>query len=167
MANYVKSYKIKDKLVWTWPGHKSNLLEASYAQRKRNGETSLITKVYTTDIPPPAPPVKYNQWGEIYYSASESDSEDEPAAATTRTANGNHPAERNGMNEYGDSEGYSSGEDDYDGSDVGSNNEDEDAFPEGEGSDVNEGEAIPADGLPAVAEAPAVSNGFHFYRALY
>jgi len=157
MANYVKSYRLKDELVWTWPGHKSNLLEGSYAQRKRSGETSLATKVYTVDIPPPVPPVKYNQWGEGYCSASESDSEDEPAAAARSTVAGNHPAARNGMDEYGDSEGYSSVEDIYDGSDMGSDDEDEDGFPEGEDSDADDGDDIQADG-PAVAAVPAVSD---------
>ena len=175
MANYVKSYQIKDNLVWTWPGHKSNLLEASHAQRKRNGETSLTTKVYTVDIPRATTPVKYTQWGEVYYSASDSDSEDEPAAAATRTAHRNHPAERIGMDDYGDSEGYSSGEDVYDGHDIGSDDEDENDFPEeggsdgneGEGSDIDAGEIAPTIGLPAVAETPAVSDDFHFCRALY
>ena len=75
MANYLKSYKINDKLIWTLPGDRTNLLEIDHAQRKRAGELNLKTAVHKVNIPAPAPNVKYNQWGEAYIDDQDSDSE--------------------------------------------------------------------------------------------
>lgn len=75
MANYLKSYKINDKLIWTLPGDRTNLLEINHAQRKRAGEMNLNTAVHKVNIPAPVPNVKYNQWGEAVYDSQDSDSE--------------------------------------------------------------------------------------------
>jgi hypothetical protein len=105
MRDWLKSYKINEKLVWTLPGHTSNLLEVTHAQRKRAGELNLKTAVHKVNIPAPPPSVKYNQWGEAYVDDEGSDSEgSEDEDEVIEDVNGNAAAGTHGYQDDYDSE---------------------------------------------------------------
>ena len=105
MSDWLKSYKINEKLVWTLPGHTSNLLEVTHAQRKRAGELNLNTAVHKVNIPAPPPSVKYNQWGEAYVDDEGSDSEgSEDEDEVMEDVNGNVAAGPHGYQDDYDSE---------------------------------------------------------------
>jgi hypothetical protein len=105
MRDWLKSYKINEKLVWTLPGHTSNLLEVTHAQRKRAGELNLKTAVHKVNIPAPPPSVKYNQWGEAYVDDEGSDSEgSEEEDEVMEDVNGNAAAGTHGYHDDYDSE---------------------------------------------------------------
>jgi hypothetical protein len=75
MANFLRSYQINPKLVWSHPNHSSNLMEGFYKEEQKQGRRTIQTAVHRQNIPSF---IKYNDYGEIESDSSSDEEEDNP-----------------------------------------------------------------------------------------